>query len=277
MHLPSPIQLQERNIDIRQFDSSHPQLADKETYQEQLGYWQTQLLHVQQAYYHSNRRAIIVFEGWDCAGKGGAIRKTTEKLDPRGCVVHPIGAPKPENQLKHYLYRFYTKLPEAGCLAIFDRSYYGRVLVERVEGFASESEWQRAYQEINEFERLLADDGVRFVKLFLHIDKNEQLKRFAERLNNPYKRWKLTTDDIRNRERWPEYEQAINDMLQYTDTQTNPWHIVQGNHKWYARVEVLKIITTALQQGVDIEPPPIDTELVKLARQKLGLDIELDS
>ncbi|MDO3384563.1 polyphosphate kinase [Gilvimarinus sp. SDUM040013] len=274
MQSPSEIRLRQRNLDIRQFDDVQPQVDDKQTYKSQLKYWQTKLLHVQQAYYHSGKRAIIVFEGWDAAGKGGAIRKTTEKLDPRGCTVHPIGAPKPENQEKHYLYRFYTKLPEAGCLAIFDRSYYGRVLVERIEGFAQEHEWQRAFQEINEFERLLTDDGARFVKLFLHIDKHEQLKRFAQRLNDPYKRWKLTMEDLRNREKWPDYENAINDMLQYTDSEASPWHVIAAHHKWHARIDVIRTIVETLSQGVVIEPPPMDPAIVQLARQKLGLDTD---
>ena len=273
MHQPSEIVLCQRQIDIRDYDAIRPQIADKETYKAELKHWQKKLLHVQQAYYHSGRRAIIVFEGWDAAGKGGAIRRVTEKLDPRGCTVHPIGAPKPENQAKHYLYRFYTKLPEAGCLAIFDRSYYGRVLVERVEDFARKIEWQRAYREINEFERLLTDDGARVIKLFIHIDKDEQLERFIQRLHDPYKRWKLTMEDVRNREKWPDYEQAINDMLQYTDTQACPWHIIAGHHKWHARVEVLKTLVEALSEGVDIEPPPVDPDIVKLAKQKLGLNI----
>ncbi|UTF60192.1 polyphosphate kinase 2 family protein [Gilvimarinus sp. DA14] len=274
MHQPSQIILRQRQIDIRDYDAIRPHIADKDTYKTELKHWQKKLLHVQQAYYHSGRRAIIVFEGWDAAGKGGAIRRVTEKLDPRGCTVHPIGAPKPENQAKHYLYRFYTKLPEAGCLAIFDRSYYGRVLVERVEDFARKSEWQRAYREINEFERLLTDDGARVIKLFIHIDKDEQLERFIQRLHDPYKRWKLTMEDVRNREKWPDYEEAINDMLKYTDTESCPWHIISGHDKRHARIEVLKTLVQALSHDVDIEPPPIDPEIVKLAKKQLGLTID---
>ncbi|WP_020210555.1 polyphosphate kinase 2 family protein [Gilvimarinus chinensis] len=274
MYTPSDIELRNRNIDIRDFDNKRPAIKEKDTYKAELKKWQKKLLHVQQAYYHSGRRAIIVFEGWDAAGKGGAIRRVTEKLDPRGCTVHPIGAPKLENQQKHYLYRFYTKLPEAGCLAIFDRSYYGRVLVERVEGFAKPSEWQRAYQEINEFERLLTDDGARIVKLFIHIDKERQLERFVQRLHAPYKRWKLTMEDVRNREKWPDYELAINDMVRYTDTLACPWHIISGHNKRHARVEVLKTLVHSLSKGVDIKPPPFDPELVRLAKKQLGLTIE---
>ncbi|MEC4088993.1 polyphosphate kinase [Pseudoalteromonas rubra] len=249
----------------------HPALDDKKAYRRALKYWQNELLHVQQAYYHQGRRALIVFEGWDAAGKGGAIRRITERLDPRGYQVFPISAPKPEEQSKHYLYRFYNKLPKAGTLTIFDRSYYGRVLVERIEAFATRNEWQRAYQEINEFERLLYDDKVKVVKLFLHISAEEQLKRFEERLNNPYKRWKLTEEDIRNRNRRDDYEQAIDDMFAQTDTQQAPWHLVLGEHKWYTRVEVLKTLVKTLSEGVDTTPPPVDPNVVRLAKEHLGI------
>ncbi|RRS07865.1 polyphosphate kinase [Pseudoalteromonas sp. J010] len=250
---------------------TYPAMDSKKHYKHELKYWQTQLLHVQQAYFHQKKRAILVFEGWDAAGKGGAIRRMTEKLDPRGFTVFPIAKPDPEEQGRHYLYRFQTKLPPLGTMTIFDRSYYGRVLVERVEGFASENEWRRAYQEINEFERLLVDDNVRIVKVFLHISEKEQLKRFTERLNNPYKRWKLTEEDIRNRKKREEYEQAIDDMFGKTDTNLAPWHVILAEHKWYARVQVLKTVVNALSEGVDISPPPIDKAVVKLAKSQLGI------
>lgn len=274
MHQPSPIELRHRNINISDYDQRQPELLDKSEYKKQLKHWQKRLLRVQQAYYHLGKRAIIVFEGWDCAGKGGAIRRITQKLDPRGYTVYPISAPSEEDQGKHYLYRFFTKLPKAGTVSIFDRSYYGRVLVERVEGFASDHEWQRAYQEINEFERLLIDDDLRVVKLFFHIDKDEQLQRFIRRLQDPSKRWKLTMDDVRNRQKWPEYVTAINDMLQHTDSVQAPWQIIAGHNKPYARVEVLKILVESLSRGVDIEPPPIDPGVVKVAKQKLGMVID---
>ncbi|MCG7539321.1 polyphosphate kinase [Pseudoalteromonas sp. CO348] len=250
---------------------THPAIDSKKHYKSELKYWQTQLLHVQQAYFHQGKRAILVFEGWDAAGKGGAIRRMTEKLDPRGVKVYPIAKPTPEEQGRHYLYRFQTKLPPRGTMTIFDRSYYGRVLVERVEAFANEQEWHRAYQEINEFERLLTDDNVRIVKLFLHISEDEQLKRFTERLNNPYKRWKLTKEDIRNRQKRQDYEQAIDDMFAKTDTNLADWHLILAEHKWYARVQVMKTIVEALSKGVDISPPPIDKAVVKLAESQLGI------
>ncbi|MDF1762506.1 MAG: polyphosphate kinase [Oleibacter sp.] len=246
-------------------------IKDKDDYENELKKQQKDLSEVQQAYYHQGRRAIVVFQGWDASGKGGAIRRITEKLDPRGYQVYPISAPTPEEQGKHYLYRFQNKLPAKGTIAIFDRSWYGRVMVERIEGYAKDTEWQRAYQEINEFERMLTDDGVRIIKMFLHITPEEQLKRFSERLHNPQKQWKLTLDDIRNRDKWPEYENAINDMFRYTSTETSPWHTVAANHKWYARVETLKIINKAMREGVDVTPPPLDDALIKAAEEQLGI------
>ncbi|MFD2166210.1 polyphosphate kinase 2 family protein [Thalassotalea euphylliae] len=267
MFEPSEIVLQPakrlEEVDLKQ------ECEGKKAYEKALQILQNKMQQVQQAYFHQGMRAILVFEGWDAAGKGGAIRRLTEKLDPRGCRVYPIAAPKDEEQGRHYLYRFQTKLPEPGCIAIFDRSYYGRVLVERVEGFATTEEWQRAYQEINEFERMLTDDGVKIIKLFLHIDKNEQRKRFKERLNNPSKRWKLTEEDLRNRAKWKDYHQAINDMLQYTATNHADWHVIAGNHKWHARLAVLETVIAGLEHGVDISPPAIDKSFVKEAEAML--------
>lgn len=261
MHKASKIKLKKHTLVLDEATADWPAISDKKTYKRQLKHWQTKLLHVQQAYYHQGKRAIIVMEGWDAAGKGGAIRRLTERLDPRGFQVYPIAAPSSEEQGKHYLYRFMTKLPAPGTLAIFDRSYYGRVLVERIEGFASSEQWQRAYQEINEFERLLTDDDVRIVKLFMNISSDEQLKRFEGRLQDPYKRWKLTSEDIRNREKRAEYVTAINDMFAHTHTKAAPWHVVPAQYKWYARVAVLKTVVKQLRKGVDIKPPEIDPSL----------------
>lgn len=259
-----------RQIRLKDIDTTQ-QITSKSLYKKQLKKLQTALLHTQQAYFHQQKRAIIVFEGWDASGKGGAIRRVTEPLDPRGFSVHPIAAPRSEEQGRHYLYRFQRRLPKPGTIAIFDRSWYGRVLVERVEEFATENEWQRAYQEINEFERLLIDDDVRIVKIFMHITPKEQLLRFEERLQNPYKRWKLTEEDIRNREKWPQYEEAIEAMFDNTDTEAVPWNVIAAEHKWFARIAVLKTLVEALGKGVDISPPPIDENVVSLARKKLGI------
>lgn len=249
----------------------HPQIDAKKEYKALLKRWQNTLTHVQQAYYHQRRRAIIVMEGWDAAGKGGAIRRITEKLDPRSIHVHPIGRPTAEEQGRHYLFRFQRRLPVPGTWALFDRSYYGRVLVERVEAFATDNEWQRAYREINEFERLLADDGVHIVKLFFHITADEQAKRFTERLHNPYKRWKLTEEDLRNRAKRSQYLHATNDMFSHTDTQRCPWHVITANHKWYARITAIRRIVEQLSAGVDISPPPIDDRVVSMAESQLGI------
>jgi PPK2 family polyphosphate:nucleotide phosphotransferase len=274
MHQPSPIILESGIKTLSSIDFSDSILINKNEYQKKLKKWQKKMLQVQQAYFHQNRKAILVFEGWDASGKGGAIRRITEKLDPRGVTVHPISAPTAQEQSKHYLHRFQARLPEAGSIAIFDRSWYGRVLVERIEGYATEHEWQRAYQEINEFERCLMDDGVKIIKIFMHISPSEQLKRFEERLNNPVKRWKLTTEDIRNRERWDDYEISTDEMFKYTSTKTAPWHIIRGNHKWFARIDVLKTVVNQLAQDVDTRPPPVDPNVIDDAYKVLGLSIK---
>ena len=266
---PSPIILQKSPPKLEDVDLGLR--LSKDEYESQLPAVQKKLLAIQQAYFREGRRAVIVFEGWDASGKGGTIRRLTEKLDPRGVRVHPISAPNPIELEHHYLYRFASRSPGKGSIAIFDRSYYGRVLVERVEGFASKAEWQRAYQEINEYERLMMDDGVRVIKLFLHIDPDEQLKRFEQRLRNPIKRWKLTEEDLRNRHQWPEYHKALNKMFKKTSTVAAPWHVVAANHKWYVRVKALQIIAETLAEGVDITPPPLDEDLIAAAEKKLGI------
>ena len=275
MFSPSPITLVPSPPRLNDIDTAHKSytLKDKEQYQKKLKKTQELMLKVQQAYYHQGKRAIIVFQGWDAAGKGGAIRRITEKLDPRGYRVHPIASPTKDEQGRHYLYRFQTRLPKPGSIAIFDRSWYERVLVERIEEFASPNEWQRAYQEINEFERMLTDDGVRIIKIFMHISKDEQLKRFEERLNNPMKQWKLTEEDIRNRAKWDEYERATDEMFQRTSTLSAPWTIIPGNKKWFARVEVLHTLIEALSKELDLSPPPVDPAVVKAARKQLGIQI----
>lgn len=273
MFEPSPIVLQADPPTLEETDPSGGIIGDKSTYAKSLKRLQKQILSIQQAYYHQGLRAIIVFEGWDASGKGGAIRRLTERLDPRGVKVHPIGTPTADEQGRHYLYRFQTRLPIPGTWSIFDRSWYGRVLVERIEGFAATHEWQRAYQEINEYERMLRDDGVRIVKIFLHISKDEQLRRFEERLHNPNKRWKLTSEDIRNRERWGEYTQAIDEMFLRTSTESVPWQIIAANHKWHARIEVLKTIASVLAKGIDTSPPELDPKVVAEAEQRLGITL----
>jgi polyphosphate kinase 2 (PPK2 family) len=192
----------------------------------------------------------------DAAGKGGAIRRMVARLDPRGYKVYRIGAPEPWEDERHYLYRFWTRLPRPGELVIFDRSWYGRVLVERVEGFASQAEWQRAYREINEFERMLVDDGVTLKSLWFHIDPDEQLRRFESRLADPFKAWKMTDEDWRNRSRWDDYIQAAEDMFEKTDTDHGPWTVINANEKRYARLAAIRAVTNALVESTDPDQRP---------------------
>lgn len=197
--------------------------------------------------YQQKRPVVLVFEGWDAAGKGGAIKRLTEKLDPRGYIVHAIAAPAGDDKVRHYLYRFWRRLPPRGNMAIFDRSWYGRVLVERVEGFARPDEWQRAYAEINEFERQLVEFGTIVCKFWLHISPDEQLRRFEERQTINYKAWKLTDEDWRNREKWPQYEQAADEMVLRTSTPAAPWTVVEAEDKRFARIKVLRTVVRRLE------------------------------
>jgi AMP-polyphosphate phosphotransferase len=200
--------------------------------------------------YEHKRPVILVFEGWDAAGKGGTIKRLTGRLDPRGYVVWPIAAPTGEDRDHHYLYRFWRRLPERGQIAIFDRSWYGRVLVERVEGYCAEAAWRRAYSEINQFERELAAFGTLVLKFWLHISTAEQLRRFKERERTRYKSWKLTDDDWRNRGRREDYEIAVEDMLVKTSTSEAPWTLVEANDKHYARIKVLKTVVRELEKAL---------------------------
>jgi AMP-polyphosphate phosphotransferase len=198
--------------------------------------------------YRQKRPVMILFEGWDAAGKGGAIKRLTERMDPRGYVVWPIAAPQGDDKVRHYLYRFWRRIPEAGRIAVFDRTWYGRVLVERVEGFCTEVAWMRAYSEINQFERQLVNFGAIIFKFWMHISQDEQLRRFKEREETNYKSWKITDEDWRNRGKWEDYERAVEDMLLKTSTLRAPWTIVEGNDKLYGRVKVLSTIVDKLNQ-----------------------------
>lgn len=245
---------------------------DQEVYLRELARVQERLRRIQQAYLKSGDSAAIVFEGWDAAGKGGTIRCMSAVLDPRGFKVWPISAPRKYYLERHYMARFFERLPPRGAISVFDRSWYGRVLVERVEGFASEKEWRRAYQEINEFERLLTDHGTRVVKIFLHISPEEQLRRFRDRVLDPTKRWKLSYDDFRNRKKWGSYAAAVDDMLRETSSLHAPWHAIPANSKKYARVEALRVIAKRLSFGVDLSPATLDQELIRQAQELLELD-----
>jgi len=209
--------------------------------------------------------AVIVFEGWDAAGKGGAIRRLTPTLDPRGYDVAPVSAPQGEEAQHHYLWRFWRHVPKAGHWTIFDRSWYGRVLVERVEGFCTEPEWRRAYREILEFERQLADFGTVVVKLWLHISREEQLRRFKERAADRHKRYKIGPEDWRNRRRWPAYQQAVEDLVARTSVPGARWTIVEAEEKRFARVKVLRTVLEALDRG--LEGPTPAKRLRKMERR----------
>lgn len=210
--------------------------------------WQGRLNGLQREALRRRVSTILVFEGWDASGKGGAIRRVASALDLRECRVIPFAAPTDEERAHHYLWRFWRHLGRAGRVTIYDRSWYGRVLVERIEGFATEPEWSRAYAEINAFEDQLIEHGIVLVKFWLHITKAEQLKRFEERAKSPYKSWKLGDDDWRNREKWDEYEQAVDEMVARTSTLQAPWTLVPSNDKNFARIEILRTACKALEE-----------------------------
>lgn len=203
---------------------------------------QTRLRAAQYSLFRRGIPLMIVYEGWDAAGKGGSIKRLTLPMNPRGCTVVPIGRPTAEELEHHYLWRFYRQFPQAGDIRIFDRSWYGRVLVERVEGLAMEPQWRRAYNEINEMERAYVEDGGGLIKFWLEIDSATQLKRFREREEDPQKQWKITEEDWRNREKWPQYEEAVREMLARTHTPHAPWTVVESNDKQYARIQAQRTV-----------------------------------
>lgn len=231
---------------------------------------QESLQRIQQAYLGSRERAVIVLEGWDTAGKGGLVRRLGWTFDPRSFRVHSIAAPNSIEARQHYLQRFWERLPQHGQITVFDRSWYGRVLVERVENLTPEPDWQRAYAEIDSFERMLVDDGVRLVKLFLHISHEEQAQRFRDRMENPLKRWKLSYEDFRNHALWDGYRTAIEDMVERTSSATAPWHIIPSNDKPFSRLAAFGIIADRLGQGIDTTPHELDAEIRYLAEMTLG-------
>ena len=223
---------------------------DEEKYKKELKELQAKLGQLHNRLYRKRVPVIIAYEGWDAAGKGGNIKRLTGALDPRGFEVHPIASPEPHEKARHYLWRFWTRLPKDGHIAIFDRTWYGRVMVERLEGFCSENDWQRAYYEMNEFEQELHNWGAVILKFWVQIDKDTQLARFTERQNTPSKQWKITDEDWRNREKWDLYEQAVDEMLQKTSTTYAPWHILESVDKKYARIKALKIVIDALEEAL---------------------------
>ena len=220
----------------------------KDEYKDKLDKYQKRLKQLQIEMFKAQIPTVICFEGWDAAGKGGAIRRLTAALDPLGFSVNPVAAPNAVERQFHYLWRFWVHLPRSGNIAIFDRTWYGRVMVERIEGFAKNHEWQRAYDEIKDMEAQWAEHGFAIAKFWLQIDKDEQLRRFTERQNDPIKQWKITDEDWRNRDKWDAYEQAVNEMLVRTDTSYAPWTVVEGNNKYYARLKVLKTVVDMFEK-----------------------------
>jgi len=198
--------------------------------------------------YKKRLSVIMVYEGWDAAGKGGNIKRLLKMMDPRGYEVIPIAAPNDIEKAHHYLWRFWKAIPKAGHIAIFDRSWYGRVMVERVEGFCIEEEWKKAYREINEMEEQLVNFGTVLIKFWLQVDRAEQLKRFKERQQNPHKQWKITDEDWRNRKKWIQYKTAVDEMLLRTSTSYAPWTIIESNSKLYARIKVLKTVIEEIEK-----------------------------
>lgn len=227
------------------------QEMSKEEYEVRLKELQKKLKKLHNKIYLKKIPVIIAYEGWDAAGKGGNIKRLTSALDPRGFEVHPIASPEPHEKSRHYLWRFYHRLPKDGHIAIFDRTWYGRVMVERIEGFCTENDWKRAYNEINEFEKELSDWGAVIIKFWVHIDKETQLARFKDRENTPEKKWKITDEDWRNREKWTEYEAAIDEMIEKTSTENAPWYIIQSNNKYYARLQAIQIVIAEIEKRLE--------------------------
>lgn len=213
-----------------------------EDYEIQLKKLQKRIREIEYEIYSRRIPIMITYEGWDAAGKGGNIKRLVENCDPRGYEVIPISSPNEVEKAHHYLWRFWNRVPKAGHIAIFDRTWYGRVLVERVEGFCSDAEWQRAYREINEMEKQLTNFGTILVKFWLHIDRDEQLRRFESRQSTPAKQYKITEEDWRNREKWDAYETAVDEMLCRTNTTNAPWVVIESNDKYYARIKALKTV-----------------------------------
>lgn len=231
---------------------------------------QERLERVQAAHITHGQRSVIMFEGWDAGGKGGIIKRMTALLDPRYFEVWPIGAPTDEEKARHFLWRFWKRLPGNREISIFDRSWYGRVLVERVEGFASEAEWRKGFDEINEFEAQLTGSRTNLVKLFIHVTQEEQDERFADRLDDPWKRWKTGAEDYRNRAKRKDYLAALDEMFAQTDTRWAPWKVIDGNNKKAARIAALTHVAEVLEAIVPMTPPDIDPAVVKLAGKAFG-------
>ena len=243
---------------------------DKKDYETKLAELQHRLLDLQTYHLRTGGRVVIGLDGWDAAGKGGLIERLVAGLEPKSTHVWRIGAPTPEEQGRHYLWRFWDRLPAPGNWAIFDRTWYGRVLVERIEGFCDKATWKRAYREINEFERQLTDDGVHVVKLLVHVSAEEQKARMIERLNDPHKHYKVGLEDFRNIAKRKEYIEAYDDMLERTDTDNAPWHVIATDHKLQARLEGLEIVARQIGKGVELPESKLDPKIAEAAFKLWG-------
>jgi AMP-polyphosphate phosphotransferase len=254
-------------IQLKDFESG---IKAPEDYDAALADVQARLARIQAAHIVHGCRSIILFEGWDAAGKGGIIKRLSAELDPRFYQVWPIGAPTPEEKARHFLWRFWQKLPGNRDIAILDRSWYGRVAVERVEGFATEAEWKRGFDEINEFEAQLVDNGTQLIKIFVHVTQEEQDERLADRLDNPWKRWKTGAEDYRNRAKRADYLDAYADMFAETDTRWAPWFVLDANKKKGARIAALSHIADVLEAKIPTNMPDRNPEVVALAQAAFG-------
>jgi len=235
---------------------------------------QHRLERIQVAHIVHGKRSVVMLEGWDAAGKGGIIKRLTALLDPRYFRVWPIAAPTELEQGHHFLWRFWRDLPADKHIAIFDRSWYGRVLVERVEELASEREIKRAYDEINEFEAQQVDSGTAMIKLFIHVTQEEQDRQLAQRLDDPFKHWKTGVEDYRNRARRHDYVKAMHDMFERTDTRWAPWHVIDGNDRKAGRIAALTCIADALEKHVPMTMPEADPAVVELAKEAFGYGVK---
>ncbi len=255
------------SIHLSEYEKGEPFEGD---FDKELHDLQQRMERVQVAHIVHRRKSVVLFEGWDAAGKGGIIKRLTALLDPRYYDVWPIGAPSEEEKARHFLWRFWTRLPTSREIGIFDRSWYGRVLVERVENLVTEHDWKRGYDEINEFEAQQIDAGTNIVKMFIHVTQEEQDKQLAQRLDDPWKRWKTGADDYRNRSHRADYLDAMHDMFHATDTRWAPWHVIDGNDRKAARIAAITTVVEQLERMVPMDMPGADPDIVRLAGEAYG-------
>ncbi|MFT8737175.1 MAG: polyphosphate kinase [Zymomonas mobilis] len=258
------------SVNLADYEQATPFKGD---YDKTLAQLQKRLAHILVAYIVYRQKAIILFEGQDSSGKSGIIQRLISGWDPRHFRVWPIGVPTEEEKSRHFLWRFWSKMPANGEVSIFDRSWYGRVLVERVDKLATDEEWQRSYDEINEFESLQCENGTKIIKIFCHITAKTQDERFKRRLDHPWKHVKISVADFHARDKRDEYKKAFLDMFDQCSMHWAPWHIIDANDKPAARIHALTLIADELEKNLPTAPPPVDPEIIKLAKEKFGIDI----